>query len=322
MATPTPNDSPTAQINVGIYNGTRNLFPDNTQVLYRLQNNRQWQWQPANPFGPPLMRFTALPVRDNPIDDTYTVMAAIDGYGTCGYTPIHITAHSVTIVNLMLLPQQYNFDFTNAAWNLLQQNKPRIWKLLAGRAADQANGNPQAQGIYQGLLGGAIGDQKKAACLLNILTAMDQIQLSGNKTPLDYLRDIDWAYQMAQDRFYCWVDTGLVDAIRAAGSLFAQELNPSIFHGGTADLSWKEAEYGEANVQFTFHSSVKSPQNPNWIRLEPDIDYFKDLAAHFFGEVAVNWFGSLTEPEQVYKLRWEDGSKPGSLPFDPPYIIA
>jgi hypothetical protein len=320
MADAAQNILPTAQINAGIYNSARNLFPDNTRVLYYLHDGSQRQV--FSDFGQPVMRFGALPVHGN-LDDYYTVIAAMDGYGTCGYTPIHITASSVTIVNLMLLPQQYNFDFTNAAWNLLQQNKPQIWTLLAGRVADPINGNPQAQGIYQGLIGNAAqAEQKKAACLLNILTAMDQIQLAGNKTPLDYLRDIDWNYQMAQDRFYCWAEKALIDAIIQAGNLFAQELNPSIFHGGTASRSWKEAEYGEANVQFTFHESITHPQHADWVRLEPDMDYFKDLAAHFFGEVAVNWFGSLTEPAQVYKLRWEDGSKPGSLPFDPPYVIA
>jgi hypothetical protein len=151
MSTLAQNVSTTAQINVGVYDGRRIHFSDNTQVLYPLQNNRQRQ--AFNSFAQPVMRFAALPVQDNPIDDTYTVLATIDGYGTCGYMPIHITANSVTIVNLMLLPQQYNFDFSNAAWNLLQQKEPRIWTLLAGRVADPINGNPQAQGIYQNLLG-------------------------------------------------------------------------------------------------------------------------------------------------------------------------
>ena len=321
MPDPASGSGPTAQVNVGIFNGTRALFPNSTQVLYQLHNNRQWQWQPQNPFGPPLMRWV-LPVQGNPMDDTYTVVATVDGWGTCGYMPINLIPASVTIVNLMLIPSPYKFDFTNASWDGLRQNRPRIWNLLSGRIADPAAGNPQAQGIYEALINNADpAQQKKAACLLNILTAMDQIQLHGNLTPLDFLRDMDWNYQMAQDRFYCWADPALIDAIRNAGGLFAKEPNPSAFHGGTADLSWKEAQYGEANVQFTFHSSIKSPKNPNWIRLEPDMDYFKDLGAHFFGEVFVNWFGSLTEPSQVYRMRWTDGSKPGSLPFNPPYVI-
>ena len=43
----------------------------------------------------------------------------------------------------------------------------------------------------------------------------------------------------------------------------------------------------------------------NWVTVEPDIDYYKDLAAHSIMEVCRNEMtGSLTEPAEVFVLRW------------------
>ncbi len=307
----------TGQINVGIYDGTRNLFSPDSQILYYVRDGNQKQV--VSKYLPPETTFK-LPVQDNLADD-YTVIASLTGYGTAGYRPIHISANSVQIVQLMLLPENPKFNFAGATWGQLQQSSQRIWNLLSGRVADPQNGNPKAQAFYTSQMGGS---PKAIACLLNILTAMDQIQLSGEVTPLDFLRDMIWDrpdYPLKQDRFYCWADSRLITAIQAAGDMFAQELDPGIFHGGTASRSWKEAEFAEANVQFTFHESINHPAHPDWVMLEPDIDYYKDPAAHFFGEVAVNWFGSLTEPAQVYQLRWNDGNKAGVNPFQPPYTI-
>ena len=56
--------------------------------------------------------------------------------------------------------------------------------------------------------------------------------------------------------------------------------------------------------------------------VEPDIDYYKDLAAHALLEVVANGItGSLTDPRQVYVLRWIAGRHAGVPGFDPPYTI-
>jgi len=55
--------------------------------------------------------------------------------------------------------------------------------------------------------------------------------------------------------------------------------------------------------------------------VEPDIDYFKDPGAHFLLEVAVNAFGSITDPKAVYALRWIAGRRAGVPEFDPLYTI-
>ena len=60
----------------------------------------------------------------------------------------------------------------------------------------------------------------------------------------------------------------------------------------------------------------------NCVKIEPDIDYYKDLAAHFLLEVAVNALThSLTDPKQVYVLRWIAGRHAGVPEFNPPYVI-
>ena len=59
----------------------------------------------------------------------------------------------------------------------------------------------------------------------------------------------------------------------------------------------------------------------NCVKIEPDIDYFRDPAAHLLLEVAVNAFGSLTDPRTVYALRWMAGQRAGIPEFDPLYTI-
>ena len=50
----------------------------------------------------------------------------------------------------------------------------------------------------------------------------------------------------------------------------------------------------------------------NCIMMEPDIDYYKDLAAHTLLEVISNGLsGNLTDPRQVYVLRWIAGRHAG-----------
>jgi hypothetical protein len=56
--------------------------------------------------------------------------------------------------------------------------------------------------------------------------------------------------------------------------------------------------------------------------VEPDIDYYKDLGAHALLEVIANTLtGSLTDPKNVYVLRWIAGRRAGVPEFDPPYTI-
>ena len=56
--------------------------------------------------------------------------------------------------------------------------------------------------------------------------------------------------------------------------------------------------------------------------VEPDADYYKDLPAHTLLEVVANALtGSLTDPKNVYVLRWIAGRRAGVPEFNPPYTI-
>jgi hypothetical protein len=56
--------------------------------------------------------------------------------------------------------------------------------------------------------------------------------------------------------------------------------------------------------------------------VEPDIDYYQDPAAHALLEVIPNAITkSLTDPAQVYVLRWIDGRTAGIPEFAPIYTI-
>ena len=59
------------------------------------------------------------------------------------------------------------------------------------------------------------------------------------------------------------------------------------------------------------------------LKVEPEIDYFKDLGAHTLLEVILNSIThGLTDPKKVYVLRWIAGRHAGVPEFAPPYMIA
>jgi hypothetical protein len=155
---------------------------------------------------------------------------------------------------------------------------------------------------------------------------MQQINLP-QKTPLDYLKRIVWntegKFAMAQDRFFAWADPALIDQVELAKlqSPKTFENAPANLHPG-ATRSYKQVRFGEANVQFTFHENDRMDVDGlNCVMVEPDIDYFKDPLAHLVLEVAVNAFGSVTDPKAVYTLRWIAGRHAGVTEFDPLYTI-
>ena len=161
------------------------------------------------------------------------------------------------------------------------------------------------------------------ACFFNLVTAMSQIRMP-TKTPLDYLRELVWDTTMAQDRFFAWADPALIEEVIQATALgkFAPEVGAAIFHPG-ATRSWKHIQLGEANVQLTFHENDKKIiAGVECVMVEPDIDYYKNPTAHALLAVVANKLtDSLTDPRQVYVLRWMAGRHPGVPSFEPPYTL-
>jgi hypothetical protein len=303
-----------AQIRLKIYDGARQPFTEKQSILLRVHNGQTTQSFTKTLNTKSLNEGEVLLNVDffDNFADNYTVLVSADDYHDAGFFPVRVSPSAVEQVNLMLAPNDPSFAFD--PWDVLTANHPKIAQFLSltpdsGDAADNYSGSVEDH-------------PKETACLLNLATAMSQLFLA-NGTPLDYFRSIEWA-TLAQDRFFGYAIPELVDEVKAgvATKLFAPELDPQFFHGD-ATSSFKEIRFGEANVQLTFHENdQKTVGGDRCIRVEPDIDYYKDLAAHALLEVVTNAVtNSLTDPVQVYVLRWVAGKQAGLPEFEPPYKL-
>jgi hypothetical protein len=142
--------------------------------------------------------------------------------------------------------------------------------------------------------------------------------------PLDYLKRLFWeGGSIKQDRFFAFADIALLDEVKQAATQgeFSPEPLPDFFHPG-ATSSYKQNQFGEANLQLTFHEHVVDViEDVNCMKVEADIDYYKDPLAHALLEVIPNHFHGPTDPVAAYVLRWIAGRHAGMPEFDPPYTI-
>jgi hypothetical protein len=299
-----------SKLRLRIFDGTRQLFSTPAQFLVRIVDGNQklqiWQSYPQNDLT------FDLPFFDN-FGDNYSVLVSCDGYKQAGFVPMKLSNTYLATLDIMLIPNSPQFNFANGPWPAAKAAYP----FLAAGAGD-ATGEKR----YNNLLENA---PKSLACILNLCEAMSQINLSLG-TPLTYLKELIWdgANAPAQDRFFAWCDAALVDQVRiaAAAGQFAVEVDPGLLHPG-ATSSWKQIQFGEANVQLTFHENDKTIiDGVNCVMIEPDIDYYKDPAAHILLEVLTNALThTLTDPAEVYVLRWIAGQTAGIPEFDPLYVI-
>lgn len=297
------------RLQLRLYDGSRELFPPRTKVLVTIING-QFEQLVRDTFTGPQLDFD-LPFY-NGIADRFTVITYVDGYRQAGYTPISLSPEAPVCLDLLLPPRDPVFNFAGLDFHQAKNRLPFF-----------AMGSPEtvAQAHFEELLERS---PKVLACMLNLVTAMRFITL-GDRTPLDYLRQLRWAPDPpAQDRFFVYCDADLIDDVRAATNkgLFAPEYGCGVFHAG-ASLSWKEIQLQNANVQLTFHTNPGDcVTEKKWVTLEPDIDYFKDPGSHALLEVCQNKLtGSLTEPAGAYVLRWIEHRHKGLPDFNPPYTL-
>ena len=300
-----------------IFDGSRQLFAAPANFLVTITDGNRNQ-QERNYFQANDLTFNNLPFYDN-FGDNYSVIAWAEGYQQAGFMPVALSDQYTRILDLMLIPDNPQFSFVNARWDAVNAVFPFV-----GNGVDNATGAAR----YEQLLN---QQPKCVACLLNLGEAMSQIQLAQG-TPNDYIKRMIWAgdygesgeYDPKQDRFFAWCDPALIDQVKIGTTkgMFAPELNPAIFHGG-ATSSWKQIQFGEANVQLTFHENDHlEVEGLECIMVEPDIDYYKDLGAHAIFEVIPNAIThSLTDPAEVYVLRWIAGRQAGVPDFAPMYTI-
>ncbi len=313
MAFPSIAPAPCA-ISINVFDGSRKPLAAGVEVLYTLTDGNQKQAFRDFVKGP------SCRVKDlaffNNFGDQYTVLAWANGYLQAGFTPVRVAPNIEPHVDLMLLGKEAGFNFAGAGWHTIQDKRPVLARVLAAGAASPDAAHDRYSDLVEDH-GAAV------AALLNITTAMEQIHLPIG-TPLDYFQQLIWDDTMAQDRFFGFADAELVNQTRRAAEqgLFAPEAASSLFHPG-ATSSYKQVQFGEANVQLTFHEDVRETINGvQCVKVEPDIDYYKDLGAHAILEVIPNRLsGGLTDPRQVYVLRWMAGRRAGVPEFDPLYTI-
>ena len=303
----------TSSLQINIFDGTRNAVAADVPILYTItdgNNDRVYR-----DFSSPGTIFN-VPFYDN-LFDNYTVLAFANGYAQAGFTPVKCSPGLPQTVDIMLLKKNAGFNFAAAQWDQLATTHPLLSGILAHGAADDGTARDRYTQLME-------AQPAVLACLLNITTAMAAISLRTG-SPLNYFKELIWDGTMAQDRFYGYADPALYDEVKLAAShgVFSREADFALFHTGATD-SYKQIQFGEANVQLTFHADdTKVIDGLTCIKMEPDIDYYKDLAAHALLEVITNAISdSLTDPRQVYVLRWIAGRHAGVPEFNPPYIIA
>jgi hypothetical protein len=297
-------------VTVNVFDGTRQLIKAGTQILFTIIDGSQNRLFRDFVSGPTVL--FNLPIHNN-FADNYSIVAFAEGSDQAGFQPVTVGPNAPQKLDVMLLPKNGGFNFAQAKLSDLQAQRPKVAQILAASAP----GDPSI--VY----GQLMEESAKLACLLNLTTAMQQINLP-NGTPLDYFKAFDIP-ALQQDRIFGYADAALVDQVKLAAQQgeFATEPAIDLTLHGDATSSFKQIQFGEANVQLTFHEkNTKTINGVNCVYVEPDIDYFKDLGAHILLEVIPNALtGHLTDPRIVYVLRWMAGQHAGIPNFDPLYTI-
>ena len=295
---------------VTLYDGTRQSIQDKDFLIRIFDSFQNQLFDKERPAPTTVFK---LPFHDN-LQDNCIVLASGKGYVDAGFSPVKLSPKAVAMVDLMLLED--NADFKFQTWAALKNSDPMISNFISVGSSD-AEAKAHYDNVRQTM-------PPALASLLNLATAMKAIQLP-NKTPLDYFKEILWDESLAQDRFFGYADKSIADQVRRAAMEheFAPEPNPGLFHPD-ATSSFKQIQFGEANVQVTFHEKdTKKIDGVDCIKVEPDIDYFQDLGAHTLLEVIPNSIThGLTDPKKVYVLRRIAGRHAGVPEFAPPYTIA
>ncbi|HEV2445314.1 MAG TPA: hypothetical protein VGS58_05310, partial [Candidatus Sulfopaludibacter sp.] len=243
-------------------------------------------------------------------------------------TPYRVAICPGATSEVALLATPHNGHFHFLPWRQFQNVDPRILRLITNGAPGDPGQRYSDTAENRGMLLGA---------LLNLATAIRDIPLDDQTSPLDnYYWQVIWDY-LAPDRFWAWVDARLADRIKTLADrhAFAPEDNPEFWHPGIpgavtpATRSWKQTRFDVTNVQLTFHEATRQSLpgldgNPvDCVVVEPDIDLCKDLLAHGLAEVVPNLLsGGKTDPRAVYAMRWMATRQEKGVPeFDPPVTI-
>lgn len=303
----------TAQLTLNVFDGTRRLIDDSLNLLITIRDGAQQQYFRDYLKGPSV-NFN-VPFNNN-LADRYAVIVYADNHVQAGFFPVQVSKNHPTVLDLMLLPKHADFDFTEASWANLEANHNLIFSMLSsGALADQAETR------YEEFKHSSPGS---LAAFFNVTTAARDVHLPDGEA-LSYLKEMIWDEErMGEDRFFVYADARLVDQVKQAAAQGEFEGQPGldINHPG-ATCSYKQKQFGEANIQFSFHENDrKNVADTPCVKLELDMDYYKSLLAHVLLEVLPNKVSDgKTDPRKIYLLRWIAGRRAGVPQFDPPYTI-
>jgi hypothetical protein len=304
---------PKGVILVSVFDGTRKLIPAGKELLFRLRDGAQ------NEVVTKMQKTSSLratlPFANN-LNDRYAVIVSGNGYEQAGFHPVILRAGVETLADLMLLPKDGSFRFGNARWSALRVTHPHWTAFLKGKLSENQADERHSQWMED--------TPQNLAAFLNFAESMDDIRLPAG-TAFDYLKQPltgELKKDFWVDRFFAFADAALVKQLEIAVDQGAFEPANSSLHPG-ATRSFKEIRFGEANVQITLHENDrKQVGGVNCLKIEIDMDYFRDPLAHLLLEVLPNQFGGATDPRQIYVLRWIAGRRAGVAEFEPPYEIA
>lgn len=306
FTTPIPTQS---EVTINVFDGRRKAFVSGKNILYRITDGEQNQIL-LKEVPDASLTAKGLPFYDN-AGDYYSILVSADKYRQAGFFPVKLSPQQPVTLDLMLVPKDPQLNFADAKWDTIEAQLPFLSAGIGDAAGEQR---------YEDAME---NKPKSLASLLNLTTAMKQIFLPQG-TPLDYLKQMIWDDTFAQDRFFAWCGPALIDQVKAAEAQgnFAREPAPWLFHPGSTS-SWKQIQFGEANVRLTFHENITQKiGGQQCVMVEPDIDYYKDLGAHALLEVLPNVVThGLSDPVTVYVLRWIAGRRAGIPEFNPPYTI-
>lgn len=230
---------------------------------------------------------------------------------------VALAPNAVQTVNVVLVPKRPVFDFSAASAEALSTQRPDLWRVLAGNQQSPGEAKTQFDALIR-------SNPMVAGALLNILEAESELTLPSGRTPLAYYHQVIFDDSMEQDRFFAWVDKSMMDDIRTGASqgMFAAEPKAKVFHPGATD-SWKETRFDRANLHFTFHGDeVQTVDGIECVKLEVDIDYYKNKLKHTLVELIPNMVtGNLTDPRVVYEMRRSESMKAGDPPFAAPQSL-
>lgn len=309
----------TGSVVLNVFDGQRRLVAPGTKLLVRIIDGNQ-KFIVDRYYDGPSIRFDGLPFYDN-FGDNYTIIVWTDGYRQAGFTPVHISnkPEETPVLDLMLLPSKYDIDFSDASFDALKAvNSPVYLFLLSGDTEEVAKARWDALKKK---------DPLAAICLLNIATSLNDAKLASGSPILPFVRRITFDSKEDENprrsRFFGYADKRLKEELEQEVKRDTWQADPAsfVFHRGSTS-SFREKRFGEANLQVTFYENTTATiDGVVCVKVEIDIDYYHDPAAHAILEVLPHLItGGDSDPITVYQLRWIAARRAGR-DYAPPYRI-